>query len=283
MRQIVGFSADTHCGHKLGLLNPDTTLWQEMPGAEPEPYKPNPTATQTVLWPEWETNLAKMQEWANGDEEIAILVGDITSGNKHPDGNMSTRISDQIMIAYDCLLTWAMHKELQKMRLVSGTGAHDFGESSSDILVSKMLRDVTGKDVNLLGHALLNIGGVVMDVAHHGPPPGSRSWLHGNVARYYLKDMMFREVLAGRRPPRLYVRAHVHTYVRETYTLPGTDYTSDLVILPSYCGLTGYARQSSRSTPSITFGSLAAEIVDGELCSLRPLNKSFDMRREESL
>ncbi len=283
MRQIVGISADIHSGHKLGLLNPDTTLWQEGPDGEEVPYKPNPTETQKITWVEYSTNMGLIREMAAGDDLIVLHAGDVTWGNRHPEGSITTRMADQVLMAYDCLLPWLQYQNTQHMRLVSGTGAHDFGESSADLLVAKMLKNQTEKDVRVVGHSLLEIGGVTFDVAHHGPPPGSRSWLHGNVARYYLRDVMERAIHQGQDPPQLVIRGHYHCYVHETLTIRGyKDWTSHLIVLPSYCGFTNFARQATKSVSCIEFGSVAVEICDGKL-EIVPLVKSFDMRRKESL
>jgi len=71
------------------------------------------------------------------------------------------------------------------------------------------------KDIKMCQHGLLDIDGVTIDYAHHGPFPGSRSWLKGNIARYYLRDLMMREIMNGNSPPKLVVRAHYHTPVEE--------------------------------------------------------------------
>lgn len=284
MRQIVGISADLHSGHKLGLLNPDTTLWQEGPNKEPVPYKPNPTETQKITWAEYTTNMRLIQGLAGADELIVFNDGDVTWGNKHPEGSLTTRMADQVLMAYDCLLPWLQYKNTQHMRLVSGTGAHDYGESSSDLLVAALLRTKTEKDVQVVGHSLLSVGGVEMDVAHHGPPPSSRNWLQGNSARYYLRDVMERAIHQWQDPPRLVIRGHYHCFIHETLTIKGyKNWTSDLIVLPSYCGFTDFARQATRSASRIEFGSIAAEITDGQLTNLVPFVKSFDMRRRESL
>ena len=284
MRQIVALSADIHSGHKLGLLNPATVLWQEGPDDEEVPYKPNPTETQKVTWGEYTGNMAKISLMAGPDEIIPVFAGDITWGNSHPEGSMTTRMSDQVIMAYDCLLPWLTDQRVQHMRLVSGTGAHDYGESSSDILVAKMLRDNADKDVKLVGHSLLTVGGVTMDIAHHGPSPSTRAWLQGNGARYYLRDIMERAIHNHQDPPRLVIRAHYHSYVSETVTIRGyKNWVSTIIVLPSYCGFTNFARKVTRSVSSIEFGSVAVEIKDGQLTDIVPLIRSFDMRRREAL
>ncbi len=280
----IAFFGDMHCGHKYGLLNPDTTLYQTDECGEPAPYKPNPTETQKVAWHEYRSNLDKMVGWAGDDEIIVVHAGDATNGTVHSEGNSTTRIADQIIMAYDCLLPWLEMPNVTHMRLVAGTGAHDFGESSADILLAKMLRDATGKDVQHVEHSLLSIQGVDIDVAHHGPSGGTRPWLHGNSARYYLRGIMEQSIHMGDDPPRIVIRAHYHTYVPETLTVLGYKrWTSDLIVLPSYCGPTKYAQKATKSMPYISFGTIGVDITDGRLTEIRPFVTTYDLRRKETL
>lgn len=282
MRRYLALFADTHCGHKHGLLNPETTLYQTRNGEE-VPYKPNPTATQKVLWKEYSKNFDKMVEWADGNEIIPIMAGDATNGNKHPAGNISDSIADQIVIARDCLMPWLELSNVEHFRLIVGTQAHSFGASSSEKLLTDILR-MSGKDVKFIGHTLLDVDGVKIDTAHHGPSSGIRAWLHGNSARYYLTDRMYEEIQMGNDPPELYVRAHYHEYVKETRNIFGKKmWESNLVVLPSYCGLTEFARQVTRSVTRITFGTIGVEITDGRLTDIRPFIKTFDLRGREKL
>ena len=50
-RRLVVALADTHAGHVLGLLNPETVLVRQVDEhGEYEEWTPEPTATQTLLW-----------------------------------------------------------------------------------------------------------------------------------------------------------------------------------------------------------------------------------------
>jgi len=282
MRRYLALFADMHCGHKHGLLNPKTVLYQTKDGKE-VPYKPNPTETQKLTWREYSKNIRAIVDWADGNEVVPIVNGDITNGNKHPVGNMSDSIADQIVIAKDCLLPWLELNNVKCLRIITGTQAHGFENSSSEKLVTEVLL-ASGKDIRFVGHTILDIDGVKIDVAHHGPSGGGRSWLKGNSARYYLRDRMLEEIQMGIAPPELYVRAHYHEYIKETVNIVGEKpWESSILILPSYSGITEFARQATKSVSRITFGTIGVEITDGRITEIKPFIKTYDLRGREKL
>jgi len=126
-------------------------------------------------------------------------------------------------------------------------------------------------------HALVDVGGLLIDAAHHGPPPGSRSWLSGNVALYHLRDMVMRHLMAGKRPPDLFLYGHYHTKIVVTLTINDHDYR--LIIMPSFLGgLTGYARMRTRSEYEITTGGCYFDIQNGALGQIKWVTKTIDLR-----
>lgn len=287
MRRVVVSLADTHGGHKLGLLNPDTVLWEEDENGDLQPHKPALTHFQLYLWQAVCEDRQKVIELAGRDELIILHNGDLTQGIRFRENLVSSgRLSDQIEIAFRNLLPWVALPNVQTARVVIGTGVHNMGEGASERLVTRLLKErFPEKDVTVLRHSLLDIGGVTFDVAHHGPHPGSRDWLKGNVARLYLRDLMTREVKSGNVPPRVVARAHYHKWVRVTEydEIGGTAVTSDLVILPSYCGLDDHAQKATQSVNVQTHGCVAFELVDGELRDIHPFKRSLDLRTKETL
>jgi hypothetical protein len=288
--------ADAHGGHRLGLLNPDTQLldldWiaegEDEDEAEEVWYTPELTETQVYLWELYEQCIADHMREAHGLDVPVWFNGDVTNGNKHPSGILSTRIADQVMIGYYNALPWFRYRNVKRMRFVVGTEAHNLGQASTEILLVEMLRrEFPDKDIRLVNHHLADVSGVLLDVAHHGPGPGSREWLHGNVARYYLRDHLWAEWKDGIYPPRLYVRAHYHAWVRETMhesfgRKPGT---FDLIVCPSMAGMNEFARQVTKSEYRLTNGivSLAVDKEKRELCRLEPLIDRRDLRLKESM
>ena len=287
MRTVVGILSDTHGGHKLGLLNPETVLYEESETGELVPYTPKLTAMQEYLWGLYKQHIEEVRAWAGFDQLVLIHNGDITQGNKYPEHLVSTRLADQISIGVANLRPWFDGAGVRWARLAKGTGSHVLGEGSSEILIAQQLAALfAGANVQALYHGLLDVQGVQLDYAHHGPYPGSRAWLMGNVARYDLRSYMLNELSAGRTPARVVLRAHYHTWIcPEVLSLEfmGDVYTSTLILTPSYCGLGAHGHQATRSAPSQTHGMIALEVTDGNLGEIRVFKKTLDLRTRETL
>lgn len=286
-RRILALFADTHGGHKLGLLNPATVLHDEAEDGTLVPYTPQLTQVQYYLWSLYEQHLEQTFDLAGKSEIVVIHNGDIGQGDKYVEHLVSTRKADQLDIAYYNMKPWLESKNVKTMRLAKGTGAHVFSEGSLTITAARLLQaQYPKKNIKPLYHGLADIDGVEVDYAHHGPYPGNRRWLKGNVARYYLRDLMEDEIASRGRVPDLVVRAHYHEIVTESLTIRsnGNCYTSHLIVLPSYCGLGDHAHRATRSTHKVTNGMAAYEIVDGEL-NPKPyeFTETVDLRTKEVL
>lgn len=281
-RVILAVLSDTHGGFKLGLMNPEVTVYDETEDGQLIPYTPEPTASQRYLWELYTDNLKDLARIADGSPIVVVHNGDLTQGNKHPAALVSTRMADQPLIAAANLAPLLALPKLKALRITAGTESHGFGQGSSDILVTEMLKGRHPKaDIGVAYHYLTRVGGLLNDFAHHGPYPGSREWLKGNVARLYLRDLMIREVLHGNDPSRLVWRAHYHQYIAVDDQVGR--HTSTLVITPSYCMLGDYAHQAARSPDRITNGMVAVEIEGAAVRRMIPLTKTVDIRTREDL
>ena len=91
-------------------------------------------------------------------------------------------------------------------------------------------------DIGIAHHGRFAVDGVTFDLAHHGPSSGSRWWLRGNTARYYLRDRMLDDMALGKPPADVYLRGHYHVNIWETLRVEwqGEMITSHLVVLPSW-------------------------------------------------
>jgi hypothetical protein len=192
---------------------------------------------------------------------------------------MTTRIEDQIEIAATAL-AWLKAINPRSMQIVAGTPAHTFGEASASLMVAKRLQ-AHGLPAEVVYHGLFDVGGLLVDASHHGPGPGSRSWLRGNVARYYLRSLMLDDITDGKRPPGLVLRGHVHTKVDEVVAVG--DYESRLCICPSLSFISDYARQATKSVSRVTVGGLLIEIIDGEIYKRHWLTDTVDIRTRKRL
>jgi len=286
-RTIFLLRADTHAGHLLGLLSPYTTLKEEDGEGGTTPYTPSLTRTQEWLWHEvYAPSLSRVATLAGDDPIISLHLGDYTHGVKYPQQLVSSSIANQILIAIaNEVYAIEVLPTLKSIRVIEGTDSHELHDATSPILLSTYLEDVYPHlSVQLSRHHYLEIGQTSLDCAHHGPHPGSRKWLEGNAASYYLRDLMFKYLSRGETPPTLVLRAHRHTYIAPvTWRIYWNSvlYTSTLILLPPLCGMSRFARQVTQSSPTLTCGLVALEVINGFLTNIYPYVVTKDLRSKE--
>lgn len=284
MRQIVVCLSDTHAGHRLGLMCPDLELTELDEEGQDAPWTPQPTATQEYLWALYQEHIAQVVAIA-GDAPVSIIHnGDLTQGDAYAEQLVSTRKSDQIMIALANLAPWfEAGLNLKRLRLVHGTGSHVFREGTSTILVTEQLKAAHGDavDIRAVKHGLVTVNEQTIDYAHHGPGAGIRIWTGGNQLRYYARSIMLDALAHQAAPPDLIVRGHFHTYVHETVRLSG-GHCSEMLLLPSYCGMGEYGRQATRSTARVSNGLVVLELRRGDSPRVIPLVSTVDQRTQEA-
>lgn len=274
--------ADSHGGHRLGLLNPAIGLPDEGPEGQLTYYKPTLTATQAQLWEWYEQCMAWARARVNGADVTLIHNGDITSGDKYSEGNVTSRPADQLLIGAGNLAPWLLWPNVKRVRLIHGTGAHEYGEGSAAYSVAALLQGAfTATDIKVVRHGLFDLDGVTLDVAHHGPGPGGREWLLGNQLRYYTRSVMLDHIARGQRPPDVLIRAHYHTSIQETVRVG--QYVTEALLLPGFCGLSHYAVQATRSAYMLSVGLALIAVEDGRLTAVEPWVRSEDLRTREAL
>ena len=286
-RRILAALADSHAGHVLGLLNPDTVLVRQLDEhGEYEEWTPELTATQQLMLKLYRQDIGKLVDLADGDEIIVFHDGDPTHGTKHAQGLIDgVSRPDQRIIAQWNLKPIIGLPNVKTARLFTGTSAHVW-PGSADAKIAWMLKqDYPEKDIASVHHSRTRIGSEIVDTAHPGPHPGSRDWLRGNVALYYLRDRIYRDRRAGKEPARIYLRAHRHVWVHVPFVdrWERTETRHDLTVLPSYCGMTNWARGITQSEPEMTNGMCAYEFIDGNLAEIHPFITYTDLRLEETL
>lgn len=265
-RVILIGSADHHGGHALGLLNPETVL-KDPRG---DVYTPRLREFQKYVWPEcWIEPLEEIRHWAGRSPVHVQLYGDLGQGNKHKDEWIDhTTFADQAtIIRYNLEPLFKIFKRLEAIEITVGTGAHNFGTGGLEVIARDLIAEAhPNVPIDISYHSRSNIHGCLVDLAHHGPWPGSRAWLEGNAARYYLRDAMNRDHnVLGKQPSQIYARAHYHGQIceRVEQMLGGEKYESWIIEVPSLMGLGDYAHKATRSVSTITNGICAIEIVDG--------------------
>jgi hypothetical protein len=287
-RKILLALADTHAGHKSGLMNPEVELEDETEDGGIVTWTPTPTAWQIYLWNLYRWGIECVKRIAGDDEIIVIHLGDLTQGDKFGNHLVSPLVSDQVTIA--CANLAYLVNELpgiKHVEILYGTAVHVWGEGATEKLAAKWLQAKYGDrlEVSTMYHGLLDMDGMTIDASHHGPGVGSREWLKGNIARFYLRDLMLAELKLGNTPPKLVLRAHVHDYLVEVLIeLWGEcEVTSRIILLPSFCGVSDFVRKMSKSEFIIRNGMIAFEIVDGSIHKVYPLIKTKDLRTRERI
>lgn len=285
-RRVLAFFADTHAGSEFSLLPPGIKLWKQDNSGDERSWSPALTPQQEELWDLYTGHVERVLEFAGEDPVVVVHVGDLCQGNHFKEELTVSSIANQTVVAAGVLSYWMPHKNVDMMRLITGTDVHEFGESSATQLVAKALSDFwIEKDIRFYHHGLVDVDGVTMDFAHHGPGAGSRKWLEANNASWYLRDLMQREIFNGKVPPRLVIRAdkHVFTTCSWTYMAQGHPVTSQLIVVPSYQSMNRFARKTTKSAFLVSHGMVAVEIVDGVLGRQLSLVQEYDLRTRETL
>lgn len=290
-RKIVAIHSDKHAGHRLGLMSPAAVIYEEDEEGRLYPMRPAMNKVQEWLWEKYVEDLAAVKVLAGDDPIVSLSCGDETHGKKYAEELVSTRLANQIIIAKanaeEMIAVW----EPEVVRFAEGTQSHEFGEGSTPILLTQWLADAfPGLDVQTVRHGLIDVDGATIDYAHHGPSPGIRKWTRGNVARLSLRSMMEDALDAGEKPPDLVVRGHRHTFLAPRTEsiwrgngrdVGGTLYESRVTLIPSYCGLSRFAGKVTQSTPTLTVGMIAVEIVGGRIIEIYPFVRTVDLRTKE--
>ena len=275
MRHIIVGLSDSHGGHRLGLLQPDTLLPREAKDGGLY-YKPvDLSECQRALY-DWQEGCIEWITKLAGSDPITLAhLGDMAHGNGHATELVSTRMADQIIIAKDNLLRWMNGLRAKRAILCVGTDVHEFMEGSASVLI----RELAGRGVEVYNHALLDVEGYTLDIAHHGAGSGSRVWLRGNVARYYAQSLALSDIVAGHKPPNLIWRGHVHDPIDEVVSING--YKVRMLICPPMCFPGAYALKVTRSVSAVSFGVQVLEIIDGKLAGEpQSLVQKIDLRQQ---
>ena len=284
-RVVLACMSDTHGGHRLALMNPETILYDENPDGELEPWSPKPGPTQRALWPWYLEDVARVVDLAAGCPIVVAHHGDIIQGgNGRARELVSTRIADQEEIAWWNLQPWLALPNLDRFILIKGTGYHELEEGSGALSVASRLR-AAGRRVDVPYHYRPTIAGVRCNLAHHGAPPGSRAWLRGNVLRLYVQSVMDDCLAEGLEPPDLLLRGHYHQLVTEVVTrrARGRAWRTQAVLLPSYSFIDDYARKVAKSPERITVGMVAFVLESGRASEPYEFTRTLDYTTKEVL
>jgi hypothetical protein len=273
--------ADKHCGHKLGLLNPSTTLPSEADSEKR--YKPKLTDVQKWLWNDvYIPGLERCAKTIDKGDYGIIINGDALHGIKYPESAVSMRASDHIDIAVDCAMPATDLGNLVFIRVVMGTSAHNFGLGAGDIGLSERISDaVKGVNIRTILHGYLRLKNVLIDYRHAGTHPGTREWLRGDNIRRYTRDIIEKSITANNPPPQLLIRSHYHDPVIERVSHLGHECVS--VVTPPLCLPDYWTTQSVRNLTFATAGFLLIKIQDGRVLDVECMKQTIDLRTIEEI
>ncbi len=287
-RKLLAVFSDTHAGDKYGLLNPDAKMLIDTPtddgGTEVKEWPVQPNPFQAWLWDKYQKNIKATMDLADGDPVMVVHNGDLTQGWKYP-SEMLEDMGAQMLLGSANMEPWFKYPNVKWFKLIWGTASHIFGNGSAPRIIHQLLKRSHPKvDITLNKHTLLEFGGVLFDIAHHGPSGGIRNWTRGNVARYYLTSLMADYVDDNKRPPDVVVRSHFHTkieeYVVKFYKKWGR-IRSEFVLTPSYQGINEYTRQVTRSVGKVSNGHVVFEVIDGRVIDTHWFEDVRDIRELE--
>jgi hypothetical protein len=287
-RKLIPLFADTHAGHRLGLMNPMAQIWDTSVNPPELTTVPEPNAWQELMWEDYNRCIQSVKELAGEDEVIPYHDGDITQGSKYPSHLVAHSIKNQAMIAHWNMIPWLEEiPQVKQFNFIAGTPSHIGFEGSALMnMYDTITKDYPDVKFGLSHHAVHSIEGEdLLDIAHHGPQKGTRVWLAGNQLRYYLKSIFLSATTMGEQPPRVVIRAHYHTPQEETITenLNGEFFKITGIILPSFSGVNGYARQYTRSVSHVTNGICCLEFINGRFVDAHWFTKTRDVRSYERI
>lgn len=286
--------ADTHAGSKLALRNPDWIIQRkELVKDEDEnwhyiieDYNPPMEPVQEMIWEQYIKSRDDFLEIAGKDPIFILHLAEVCEGTYYANSSMLLKKDEQVQIAVANMDPWRGIKNIKMVRILSGDRPHEFDEGAASRMVVDHLKQ-RFDDVRGIDHGLLKIGGdngFKIDYAHQGPVPGSRKWLEGNSARWYLIDYMQRELIElGRDPADLVLRAHYHEPIEVRYSMKfnGGMKRSAIVICPSMKFPDAHAKKAIRNRFSAAIGMSMIEVVNNKILDFHHRFTTVDTRTRE--
>ena len=257
-------TSDHHIGSTVGLCPPEVYLDD---GGE---YKQ--TKLQAEAWKFWDKDFwPHVWNRAKSRKTILVFNGDLIDGDHHDTNQIWTKsVFEQVRVATDILVK--LTERADASYIVRGTAAHVQPSGTAEEAIAQKLKStrVSGASVGArsIYHLMLNVYGVEMNIAHHGPNPGRRVWTYGNELRSYTRTIVLDGLIARGRgekvvPPDVLIRSHVHHKVKETCTDYG--HICQSFITPAWQWKTEHAHKVVSHEDIADVGGLIIDIDDGEV------------------
>lgn len=213
MKRVV-FVADTHCGHRGGLIPKE---WQWNISGEPERR-----AWAKLQRKSWDYFLRLVDEI--GRPDVLVAVGDLIDGSGEKSSGtelISADIYEQCKMAITCLKIW----EAKKLVVVRGTPYHVSGNADYEDVIA------TALNADIRDHAQIKVEGVLFDVCHHINVSRDIRSKASLITRERIENLLRWERNEFSKAD-VIVRGHIHSFIRvegtnwEALTLPGLQTTT---------------------------------------------------------
>lgn len=192
---------------------------------------------------------------------IAVNMADTIDGDHHDTVEIWAKPSDHVETAIE--INKKVRAIAKRMYGVRGTSVHVGDEGDADDVVGRYVGydKVDGNYTNY--HLRLNVSGLIFDICHEGPNVGSRAWNRENQLRLYAKSIVMTEMLNGRKPPDVILRAHVHKKAHVSVEVEG--HVCEAFITPSWQLKTEYAYKVANAEHISDIGGLVLRISGGKV------------------
>jgi hypothetical protein len=251
---VLAVVSDLHCGSTVGL-HPDT------PTRIDDGSSYSPSDAQVWLWQQWVAYWAEVERVSKGRDLYILLNGDVTEGDHHGTYQIISRHPGTELAVADACLAVPMRVRPAGVVIVRGTEAHVGKGAALEELVARHLR-AQGTTVIEDGHRLTHwhwqgeIGGVLVDAAHHGRM-GTRPWTKANAVLGLAAEIWMHHAQSGRRAPDLAFRSHFHQLADSHDAFP-----TRVIQTPAWQLATAYVHRVAPGALA-DVGGIICELEDG--------------------
>lgn len=194
---------------------------------------------------------------------VFIHMGDIIEGDHHQSVQLLPSVEDQENLATQMLEPYALKAD--RFFIVRGTEAHSGPNGESENRIASRL------GATIMWEGLLNIDGVVVDIAHHGRA-GKRPWT--SAAAGMALEAKYNAITEGNPIPRYVFRGHNHVVDDSGEKVDGTR----ALVLPCWQLKTAFGNKVAAGSRSDIGGLII--LPDGSLDTSRLRYRAMLGQRE---
>lgn len=210
MSTIFACVSDLHTNSKTAVCPPSVTV-------DGGTWRAN--KIQHFLWANFCDYWAEVGKLAGRKKKrkkplIVVINGEITDGDHHGSTELIAprNVADRVKIAL-ATLEPMLDLNPDEVYITAGTEVHS-GKGSQEDEIIGMLAEIgavpaaEGKHIH--NHLLLDVGGVLFDIAHHGRV-GQLPWTGAAAVFRYAVELELLYHRSGERMPDVAIRSHMHT------------------------------------------------------------------------